>query len=740
MLMNNLKRKLIEVPGKSNNLKIIKNSINLMISSMLHMVIFILLNVTSTFSQIDPLLVQSYPGSPNTIYMKADSWLRQDIKNNAQEFLQKSFWPIVDAFAPFNVNITTDEEIYNSTPKRQRIMAYIISTDHIGGMAGLNNFGKSDNAKCDIFIDTSSSERWARIAATVPHEVGHLFELRHDGCSDELPDENCMGAYYIPNEGTWEPIMGKFEDGDIDNMKMQWYNGYKNSSHSSQGDIEMIGNLLGLSSDDIDTATLHIDGGVLTAELNNGIINSQSDKDIFRFSTTGGSVNLLIGPRNKISPLKVHSRILKTDGSEVLTGIEYGTPNLDSSYINGILPAGDYLLELDGIGKNINGDYKAFSAYNDYSSIGWFGISGSIENADETKPADLTIKIVSDSSIMACGNVMSVQVQISNAGLSKVTSHRIISLVDGAPYDTIQVNTAMASRTNYKRFIDIKCQGNHSVAFQVEILDQGVSDAFPSNNTTALVKYSLEPGVAAYAELQGFGTPASFSLNLRSSDGSLLLKESDLFQNGGNLKKSNSFCFCQEESNHLEINNAFNTSQGYSEESLWSAKQAYKTGDSVLAASDDGILYTYTAKWWTQNHPASSSDWTLGTECDKPGNVNDAFRLVEDQTGTILFELKAGSNPDSSYSQDINMEVAASKFLIKSDKYSAFSIKQQKDIIILNGPIEKVKQMCIIDSKGRTIRKLLGRAAVIDISDLSSGVYYLRLNEKRTKTYRFIKK
>jgi len=224
------------------------------------------------------------------------------------------------------------------------------------------------------------------MVVTGSHELGHTFGLTHDGSVAE--------GHYYGGQGNWGPIMG-------DNYKTaarhvwQWSKGeYNNATDhdgnpNTQDDVAVIAGNTGVGyrkdEDGNTTSTAksiiaETDGTVLGAK-NNGVITTRTDKDYFKFTTTGGAVTFNFQSGTKTwtldeGVLDIQARLLDASGTELLLSnptIATAGPNngLDAS-ISTSIAAGTYYLEVDGVGYL---DPKT-TGYSDYSSCGYYEIIG----------------------------------------------------------------------------------------------------------------------------------------------------------------------------------------------------------------------------------------------------------------------------------------------------------------------------------------------------------------------------
>jgi hypothetical protein len=94
---------------------------------------------------------------------------------------------IADHFKLFNLNITTDPEVYQRAPVKQR-MRVIITTDGswygpVSGVSAIGSFTWGDDTPAWVFMDAVSNNP-AYIASAATHQIGHTLGLQHQSVYD----------------------------------------------------------------------------------------------------------------------------------------------------------------------------------------------------------------------------------------------------------------------------------------------------------------------------------------------------------------------------------------------------------------------------------------------------------------------------------------------------------------------------------------------------------------------------
>ncbi len=294
-------------------------------------------------------------------------------------------WSIIaEDYSAFNVNVTTDSTLYDNAPLNKKIRMVFTNTSswypNAGGVAYVDVFDYADAGYKTgwVFVDRMYGAHNAGEAGA--HEAGHTFGLNHDGT---VAHDAVQADGYYSGHSVWAPIMGSAYGQEIS----QFSKGeYSYADNTTQDDLAIIASVVGYKSDDHgDTylaatnlsLTLNNTTGTIDSIENIGLIHNRTDLDFYHFNTNGGVFDLTIAPTSTIKTnLDIEVKIY--DGNNTL----FATLNTshDANTINGVnynanLTAGEYYFSVDGAGT---GD--ATTGWNDYSSIGQFYISGTIDN------------------------------------------------------------------------------------------------------------------------------------------------------------------------------------------------------------------------------------------------------------------------------------------------------------------------------------------------------------------------
>ena len=327
--------------------------------------------------------LQSLPGAAGCVlldfdgyYMPAGNlWNNGNAINAAPSGMSDAavlqHWEVVsEDYRPFNLNITTNEAVFNSYPRNRRMRVIITPTNTAapgaGGVAYIGSFNWDNDVPCWVFITSGKSGGDAS-----SHEIGHTFDLGHDGRTN--PNE----GYFVGIEGTaWAPIMGAGYYRPV----VQWSRGEYNFANNFQDDVATIAGSkfgIGYRGDDYSNtisgaATLNYNTNG-TISQRNGIISSEADYDFFTFTTGGGNVVINANTVSRDGNLHLLIRLFNASGTQIGTYWN-ADPFALNATMNVNLAAGKYYIGVDGNGAGDPG----YGGYSAYGSIGSYSITGTI--------------------------------------------------------------------------------------------------------------------------------------------------------------------------------------------------------------------------------------------------------------------------------------------------------------------------------------------------------------------------
>ncbi len=365
--------------------------------------------------------------------------------------IQRIWQRVAEDFAPFEVNVTTEdpgsENLRKSGSGDDRWGIRVAFTKNLnlltgkaitnaggGGTAYYNSFNWSTD---DVALVFNRNEYSA--AETASHEVGHALGLTHDGSSST--------TYYAGHGSgatSWGTIMGAPFLGADENLT-QWSKGQYSGANNTQDDLAAItnGNGFSYAADDHGNgfATATALSGISFSSF--GVIERNTDVDMFRFDTGAGlvSFDIVNASRAYISNggsfsteylaargpnLDIAATLFRADQSVVQT---FNPTDLTTASFSIELDAGTYYLGIDGVGAG-NPFSSTPTGYTDYGSLGQYMLSGTVQDGalvstTSTPPPPLpaaTILVSSEGTLITTedGGRASFQVGLSRAPTSDV--------------------------------------------------------------------------------------------------------------------------------------------------------------------------------------------------------------------------------------------------------------------------------------------------------------------------------
>jgi hypothetical protein len=324
------------------------------------------------------------------------------------------YWQhLAEDFRPFNVDVTTvapAASAFAQGSTAQRVLYTSWKDEGVGG-SGLQwvNGDYWGVAEFNSWFATNDSPAWVfgneaenlyydygdvQVNAPFPteyfavvgaHEVGHAFNLTHDGNSYA---SGVQYEYYVGHGGTgptsWGPIMGGAEVRSL----TQWSKGEYTGATTTQDDLAVLAAALGYRTDDHTNNLIPAQATTLAMSGNNfvpasGIISQSAsgsganDRDVFKFTIAPGTgnrtVTINVNPAAVAANLDVRIDLYNGVGAPIAGAFSNPANALNASLVWS-LPAGTYMVAVDGVGKG----NPAADGYSDYGSLGLFTISGFI--------------------------------------------------------------------------------------------------------------------------------------------------------------------------------------------------------------------------------------------------------------------------------------------------------------------------------------------------------------------------
>ena len=351
--------------------------------------------------------LQSRPGSANVLYLDywggtlTDSAWNANYTSNApinytafdsngnpgafSSAERYSIWlswrEVVEDFAPFDINITTNPSIYAAAAVTNRSKIIITTSKSwypnaaAGGVAYIGIFGyNSDYYK----VGWAWNSRNSNMGVTIAHEAGHQLGLYHDGTQT-------YGYYF--GHGSWGPIMGAAFGREY----AQWSKGEYPGANEFEDDIAIITAKLGSVTDDAGNGLARATMLDLPVSNKKGLIGP-GDLDSYKFTLSAtGSVQIKVIPlmgdegESRAANLAMNVSLLKLNPSG---GVESFISKINASDItplspltnkfdyNGDLGPGTYALQIEPNSPDMNWA----TGFGNYGNAGEYRLSISATN------------------------------------------------------------------------------------------------------------------------------------------------------------------------------------------------------------------------------------------------------------------------------------------------------------------------------------------------------------------------
>jgi hypothetical protein len=387
------------------------------------------------------LIFHSRPGSPNVLYLNFNGetvtnsqWNTLSNRtvfnavpfsidgdyanfNDAEQLAIKRIWQrMAEDYAPFDIDVTTERPAsFNNRTAHALITR---STDanglpnpasNAGGVAYVNVFNTASYATYRpawVYSDNLGPGEESYIAEAASHEVGHNLGLSHDGTSTS-------GYYGGHGSGdtSWGPIMGTGYNRNVS----QWCKGEYLGANNTEDDLSIIAGKLTYRPDLVGsnaaaaTALILSNGTNIvsttpetdptnTNTANKGVLERNTDVDVFSFVTGSGPVNLSVTPwvmsgaYTRGGNLDVRLELYNEAGALVLSN---NPAALTTAAIQTNLVQGRYYLHVKntGVGTPLA---NPPSGYTSYGSIGQYFINGFVTASSGFVAAPLATASVTD--------------------------------------------------------------------------------------------------------------------------------------------------------------------------------------------------------------------------------------------------------------------------------------------------------------------------------------------------------
>jgi len=326
-----------------------------------------------------------------------------------------SWREVVEDYAPFDVNITTDQSVYDATPVEDRSMivattSYVWFGSQAGGVANLDSFGNEYTG-----VGWAWNKGLEALGQTISHEAGHQMGLLHDG-------QNPSTTYYT-GHGTndeWGPIMGA----PYGQTYVQWSKGEYDNANNTEDDLDIIKTKLGEDADVVgDTLGSAFD--ISSSAYLEGVIEPRGllagmDTDVYRFQISPGSaqavqiqVTAVLGDDTQRygSNLSLDAKLTDSGGVTILAQSTQASPFYPQNNLlayDGLLDPGTYYIFITALSPNDNWS----TGFGEYADAGFYSVS----LLSEAIEPDLVSNLSVEDNDVYIGQAINMSAQIQNVG------------------------------------------------------------------------------------------------------------------------------------------------------------------------------------------------------------------------------------------------------------------------------------------------------------------------------------
>lgn len=656
------------------------------------------------------LNLQSKPGAPHLLLLDFDgedisSWgynFPTVYASNYTEEQIRLVWEVIAAdMLTFNINVTTNRKLYDDHLTSQKLICVFgeaTGLNKVGGKSLVNIFGTGSGC----LVNSKNGDKGIETAHIGSHEIGHAMGLMHDGTMWPGPS-----IPYYEGHADWAPIMGI----SYGKKYVTWSKGEYEFASQAEDDIAKIGIHAGFAVEDQTNATNLVigKGDSLNFEQNNGIIENSNDVDTFQFELSKkGLIDLLISPAIEHTNLDIDISLL----DENLQELYHSNLVLQRwEAIQQTVEAGKYYLVIKSGFENTADD-----GFTNYSSFGYYEITGSIENILKGE-FDMSIAKVEGFN-ERCGDAVTGAVTIKNSGTQSITGGRLDIYINDNLTKTIQIYDEILPEGELELInISIEETLNNRLKF-VYVSASNIEESIIENNSSAL-DYFIEKGnlMSFKTNLQTYDGKQPFSWKVTENNNlsNVLIEGASVDTELNGLFVQQTFCL-ESDCYDFNITGDFNLCNSYT---------SYQMGTTYLGG--DIVAYNgnvYKAKWWTQKEPSSTSDWEAQGACNS-GSYNTI--LTDETEGIQVYKMNSDDYlgfVEEEFCVDIlstaTSEINRTAFEIYpnpvNDKLTVQSIS----------PLENIS---IIDINGQLIQRIncVQKSLNINVDHLHSGIYFIQI-------------
>ena len=479
--------------------------------------------------------------------------------------IQKIWQRVTEDFVPFDVNVTTEEPsnigdlVRSGTGDTRWGVRVVIGGSSYdwygagaGGVAYVGSYNWNTDTPTYVFPDQLASGFEKYVAEAASHEAGHTLGLRHDGTQSQ--------GYYTGHgdgETGWAPIMGV---GYYENLS-QWSKGEYSGANRLEDDLAILTsqNGFGYRADDNGNTSGSATAATIVSPSfvdGAGVIETNSDVDVFSFTTGAGTVSVDV-QEFEIGPnLDILAELYDSSGSLMVAA---NPADLLNAQLSTTVTAGTYYLHITGVGK---GDPLG-AGYTDYGSIGQYSFEATIVD-----PGGLPQLSPSNSSVTEGGQLgfvlslsapsetdVSVNYSTANGSAVSGSDYTGVSgtaiIVAGQVSTTVTVNTLQDTIFEGDETLSLNFSGvSGATLSSSQVTGTIVDDDSPPPPSISIADATVDEGrfytkgknrntaqqtTMSFAVTLSSAASSAVTVNFTTSDNTATLSDSDYLANSGSV-------------------------------------------------------------------------------------------------------------------------------------------------------------------------------------------------------------
>lgn len=371
----------------------------------------------------------NYTGGADIIYQPYNTEGASSTFTAGELHKMYSAWAeTAEDYAPFDINVTTDIDVYNATPANRRVK--IIATPTEAWFVNVEGFAAGGVAYVDVFgsnsdyytVGWSWNDTFSSMGMTHSHESGHQMGLSHDG-------QLAPAREYYSGQGNWGPIMG----GPFGLDYVQWSNGQYTNANETEDDLTIIENALSFVADDVPNNTaqatpIDVANADFIGQITPQGVLVDTDVLVIQQGVTS-TVNVLVRPlfegNNSTGTganLSMRARFFDSSDVTIAEIAPTGDPTTNVLNYSGSLSPGTYYISVTNESYNTN----LSVGFNEYGNGGYYQVS--VNGGFSDPNPDLTIdsaQITPNSIPINSSDDIVLSGQVRNIGFDTATQYSI---------------------------------------------------------------------------------------------------------------------------------------------------------------------------------------------------------------------------------------------------------------------------------------------------------------------------